>query len=209
MSRSPAERTGRGRQAEARRNDACVLDAARVVFAAQGPDAPMSAVAAEAGVGMGSLYRRFATKDELLEHLFRTSLDQQIAAASAALAETDPWAAVETYVCTCVQLRVGVFSAFAGKVPVSAQTTQVSMQAHRMLGEVIARAQAAGVLRPDAGAVDVFQLIELFSRRQIGDDATRLIALMLEGLRFPGHRELPGDTPTWSVYGARWNEVTT
>jgi AcrR family transcriptional regulator len=205
MSRSPAERTGRGRQAEARRNDAGVLDAARVVFAAQGPDAPMSAVAAEAGVGMGSLYRRFATKDELLEHLFMTSLEQQIAAASAALADADPWAGVETYVRTCVQLRVGVFSSFAGKVPVSEQTMQASKQAHRLLDKVIARAHAAGLLRPDAGAVDVYQLIELFSRRRIGDDAPRLVAVMLAGLRFPGYGELPGDRPAWSGYGARWN----
>ncbi|HJZ28613.1 MAG TPA: helix-turn-helix domain-containing protein, partial [Streptosporangiaceae bacterium] len=51
-----------GRQAEARRNDLVVLEAARDVFSAQGADAPVSAVADRAGVGIGTLYRRFGSK---------------------------------------------------------------------------------------------------------------------------------------------------
>src|SRR5216683_12372 len=85
-------RSARGRQAEARRNDQAVLDAARLVFAVHGPDAAVSAVASAAGVGMGSLYRRYTSKEHLLQQLCLDSLAQQIAAAEAALAGGDaPW----------------------------------------------------------------------------------------------------------------------
>src|SRR2546423_12608043 len=74
----------RGRQAEARRNDRAVLDAAREGFAVHGPDASVAQVAAQAGVGMGSLYRRYPTKEALLQHLCRTSMLQQVTVAEQA-----------------------------------------------------------------------------------------------------------------------------
>src|SRR5260370_12102862 len=58
-----------GRQAQARRNDLAVLEAARDVFSVQGADAPISAVAERAGVGMGTLYRRYGSNAELLRPL--------------------------------------------------------------------------------------------------------------------------------------------
>ncbi len=68
-SRSLSPQSVHGRQAEARRNDLAVLDAARDVFSAQGAGAPISAVAERAGVGMGTLYRRYGSKTELLQRL--------------------------------------------------------------------------------------------------------------------------------------------
>src|SRR5882757_10663567 len=101
----PPPRT-RGRQAEARRNDRAVLDAAREVFAVHGPGASVAQVAAEAGVGIGSLYRRYPTKEALLQHLCQASMDQQVAAAEEALARgTDPtgsWEALTGFVRECV-----------------------------------------------------------------------------------------------------------
>src|ERR1700722_4204909 len=70
----------RGRQQEAARNDRRVLDAAREVFATQGWDAPVSAVAERAGVGMGSLYRRYGSKTELLQRLCVVAMEQNIGA---------------------------------------------------------------------------------------------------------------------------------
>jgi len=69
-----------GRQAEARRNDLVVLEAARDVFTALGADAPISAVAERAGVGMGTLYRRYGSKTELLQHLCVLAMDRRSAA---------------------------------------------------------------------------------------------------------------------------------
>src|SRR5277367_3216513 len=86
----------RGRQQEAARNDRKVLDAAREVFATQGWDAPVSAVAERAGVGMGSLYRRYGSKTELLQRLCVLAMEQNIAAAEQSLAMDDPWDALSS-----------------------------------------------------------------------------------------------------------------
>ena len=86
--RSLRPQSVRGRQAEARRNDLVVLEAARDVFTAQGAGAPVSAVAGRAGVGMGTLYRRYGSKTELLQRLcvLRISAVVSICPASAASA---------------------------------------------------------------------------------------------------------------------------
>lgn len=202
------ERRGRGRQAEARRNDDAVLEAARIVFATQGPDAPMSAVAAQAGVGMGSLYRRFATKAEMLNFLCEASLRQQIEIAEAALSLPDPLAALGLYVTGCVEHRVGVFTLLAGEIIPAAQTRALALEAHGLLERIVTRARGAGVLRPDVGGVDIYRLVELFSRRSFGDPAAdqRLVVLVLDGLRAPGRTALPGDQPTWAEYARPWQD---
>src|SRR5215471_7372487 len=93
---SPLSR--RGRQAEARRNDLAVLDAARDVFTVHGADAPISAVAERAGVGMGTLYRRYGSKTELLQRLCVLAMEQALDAAGEALAASDPWAGLSGYI---------------------------------------------------------------------------------------------------------------
>ncbi|HLK01838.1 MAG TPA: helix-turn-helix domain-containing protein [Streptosporangiaceae bacterium] len=200
------ERRGRGRQAEARRNDDAVLEAARIVFATQGPDAPMSAVAAQAGVGMGSLYRRFAAKAEMLDFLCEASLRQQVEIAEAALALADPLGSLTSYVTGCVDLRVGVLTLLAGEVTPSAGTRALALEAHSLLERIVTRAQGAGALRADVGGVDIYRLVELFSRRSFADPAAhqRLVALALDGMRAPGRTALPGDEPTWADYARQW-----
>src|SRR5215218_11248549 len=82
-----------GRQAEAARNDQRILEAARAVFTAD-PTAPISAVAERAGVGISALYRRYRSKEELLQQLSGDGLRRYIAEAEVALAdEGDRWAA--------------------------------------------------------------------------------------------------------------------
>src|ERR671913_1483192 len=86
-----------GRQAEARRNDRLILEAAREVFVAD-PDAPISAVAKRAGVGIGALYRRYPSKEELLRRVCAEGLQRYIPEAEAAQADqNDPWAAFASF----------------------------------------------------------------------------------------------------------------
>src|SRR6266852_930355 len=101
----PARR--RGRYAEGERNDRLVLDAAREVVAALGAEAPVSAIAQRAGVGMGTLYRRYGSKTELLQRLCVLAMDQALAAAGEALGASDPWEGLTGYVRACVELRSG------------------------------------------------------------------------------------------------------
>src|SRR5918999_2398865 len=80
-----------GRRAQAARNDARILEAAREVFVAD-PEAPIAAVADRAGVGIGALYRRYPSKEELLRRLCAEGLRRYIAEAEAALDnQGDPW----------------------------------------------------------------------------------------------------------------------
>src|SRR5215207_5147896 len=80
-----------GRRAEAARNDARILDAAREVFVAD-PGAPIAAVAERAGVGVASLYRRYPSKEHLLQRLFIESNRRGLAETEEALADDgDPW----------------------------------------------------------------------------------------------------------------------
>src|SRR5918999_1405089 len=87
----------RGRQAEAARNDERILEAARAVFLAD-PGAPVAAVAERAGVGIGALYRRYRSKDELLQRLAADGLGRYLAELEIALADDgDPWEAFAAF----------------------------------------------------------------------------------------------------------------
>jgi len=183
-----------------------VLDAARLVFAVHGPDAPVSAVAAEAGVGMGSLYRRYASKDELLRHLCQASMEQQVTIAERALASGgEPWDALSGFIRTCVAARVGAFASVAGTIPVTAGMRATAQRAHELLERLVSRAREAGAVRRDIGSVDIHQFIELFSRRVPGDaGCQRLLAIGLDGLRCPPAEPLPGSPASWNSYARRW-----
>jgi AcrR family transcriptional regulator len=201
-------RSRKGRQAEARRNDQSVLDAARLVFAVHGPDAAVSAVAARAGVGIGGLYRRYASKDELLQQLCRDSMAQQIAAAETALVSDEgPWDALAGFIRACVSFRAGALSVIAGTIPVTEEMIAEAQRAHELLELLVTRARQAGALRPDVESVDLNQLIELFSRRRPDEESAyrRLLALALDGLRTSGTEPLPGAALTWESYARRWS----
>jgi AcrR family transcriptional regulator len=205
--------SGHGRQAEARRNDLVVLEAARDVFAAQGADAPISAVAERAGVGMGTLYRRYGSKTELLQRLCVLAMDQALVAADDALAAGDPWDGLCGYVTACVELRSGALAALAGQVETTAEMRGTARRSMERLAEIVARAQAGGRLRADVTALDISWLIEQFSRRppdrlDPGEERnvrSRLLAIALDGLRARPGQALPGRPPSRRRYVNRWS----
>jgi AcrR family transcriptional regulator len=228
----PGRERRRGRQAEAERNDRLVLDAARQVFAEQGPDAPVSAVAQRAGVGMGSLYRRYGSKADLLRHLCLLAMRQTIEAAEDGLAESDPWAGLVGYVRACVGFGSGSLGALAGTIESTPEMWQTSKRSRELLGALLTRAQQAGAVRPDLTVLDVAWLIELFGRHgptwpappapsspapasaasveaSGGAVKNRLLAIALAGLRPAPADPLPGPAPTPDLYEQRWSTRTT
>jgi AcrR family transcriptional regulator len=201
----------RGRYAEAARNDRRILDAAREVFTREGFDAPVAAVAARAGVGIGSLYRRYGTKEELLQRLCVLAMEQSIAAAEQAAAMPDPWAALTAYVRACVGFGAGVFAPAADLIATTPEMWSTARRSRGLADSIVARAHTAGVLRADATALDIAVLIGWLGRYAPASDdpeepnaRDRLLALALAGLR-PGSPEpLPGHPPPASWYYARW-----
>jgi AcrR family transcriptional regulator len=202
-----------GRQAEARRNDLAVLEAARDVFGTRGADAPISAVAERAGVGMGTLYRRYGSKAELLQHLCVLAMEQALDAADEALRADDPWAGLTGYVRACVELRSGALASLAGQVETTAEMRRVARRGMTRVAEVVARAHHDGSLRADVMPLDITWLIEQFSRRapdpvdpdEESNARSRLVAIALDGLRAAPAEALPGRPPSRARYVNRWS----
>jgi len=228
MFRSLNPDSAHGRQAEARRNDRAVLNAARDVFSAQGADAPISAVAERAGVGVGTLYRRYGSKTELLQRMCVLAMEQGMEAAGEALQADDPWAGLCGYIRACVEMRSGALGSLAGQIEMTDEMLSTARRGMTLAGEVVARAHRAGSLRADVTALDIALLIESFSRRAPGASVSavpqdpdapaepaeadeernaqaRLLTVAFDGLRAPGATPLPGRAPSVSRYTGRWS----
>lgn len=207
--------THRGRQAEAERNDRLVLGAARTVVARYGPEASVAAIAEQAGVGMGSLYRRYGSKADLLRHLCTLAMQDTIQAAEGALSEADPWTGLAGYIEACVAQRTGALGALAGSMQTTQEMWAISERSRALLDKLIRRARNAGVLRADVTALDIAWLIEALGRSGPSAPAAadeiirrRLTAIAIDGLR-PGttgrdRTELATPPPSSAHYERRW-----
>ena len=209
MARDPARL--RGRQAQAAHNDELILQAAREVFLAD-PEAPVSAVAARAGVGIGALYHRYASKEDLLRTLCRDGQLIYLAEARRALeGGGDAWAAFTGFLRRIVAASThGLTVRLAGTFEPTAEQMALAEQMRVLGTELFERARASGQLRPDITWLDVEYLMELLARVQLGDASRtaelrqRHLAVILDGLRSTGHTPLPGNPPTWPEQTERW-----
>jgi AcrR family transcriptional regulator len=180
-------------RADAARNRAKVLDAARAAFAEHGTDAQMEEIARRAGVGVGTVYRHFPTKQALAEALVEERFKRTIAYTTELLEEPDPWLAIvksfEFCATTQEQNRgwAGVLAGIAGgsgaMQPAEHQLGQLLANTERMLD----RARAAGAIRPDLEPADMPPLYcGLAAVVQAGvADWRRYLELLLAGLRAP------------------------
>ncbi|MFD1936797.1 MULTISPECIES: TetR/AcrR family transcriptional regulator [Nonomuraea] len=217
----PEHRRRAPRQAEAERNDRALLQAAREVLAADGVHASVAAIAARAGVGIGSLYRRYRTKEELFQRLSELSLDNWNNAAAQGLAADDPWEGLTGFITECIEFGQGSLAPIAGTIEISAQMRAKSERSDALLAALVARAHEAGVLRPDVTPVDVSLLIEQHGtspvleqlRKQGRKDLieaavqarTRIVAIALDGLRAVHTEPLPGHPPSERLFTERWD----
>ncbi|GAA2747058.1 helix-turn-helix domain-containing protein [Kitasatospora cinereorecta] len=179
-------------RADAARNRARLLEVATEVFTTRGVDAPTEDIARAAGVGVGTLFRHFLTKEALLEAVMVRRLES-IAAGTARLAAAGEPADAFFDAFRLVVDRSAGKDAFtralaaAGRNPHAAlRETSAAIRAH--LGELLAGAQDAGAVRPD---LDLPELIALLvgansALEQLGADPAareRILAVVLDGLR--------------------------
>jgi AcrR family transcriptional regulator len=201
-----------GRRAQARRNDPLIRQAARDVFTAH-PDAPMSAVAARAGVGIGALYRRYASKEDLLREVARDGLGQYLDEAERAVADDgDPWLAFVTFMDRLLDAQtVAITMNLAGTFTPDDELVAMSMRAAELNETIVARTKAAGSLRPDVVVDDLSLILEQVSSIRLGDARRthelrrRYLALFLDGLRAEGAEPLPGPPPAPHELASRWS----
>jgi AcrR family transcriptional regulator len=212
--KEPTPRPLSGRRAQAARNDELILHAARSVFVSD-PDAPISAVAERAGVGIGALYRRYGSKEELLRQLSGDGLRRYIAEAEAALADDgDPWAAFVGFMRRIVDADTHSLTLrLAGTFTPTEELARDASTAMELNVQLLERTKAAGALRPDLDVNDLTFLFEQVASIRLGDEARtsqlrhRYLTLLLDALRTPSPGALPGPPPTWEEIGSRWNRV--
>lgn len=200
-----------GRRAQAARNDGVILEAARAVFTST-PDAPISAVAERAGVGIGALYRRYRSKDELLQRLSLETLGRYLDAADRALAsETPPWDAFAEFMQSCVEAGSGALSIrLAGTYTITPEIVAAATTAHQTTQALLDRLRAAGVIRREIEVGDISLLLEQLQAVRINDPGRtavlrqRYLAVMLDGLRAGNKTDLPGPAPDWTEIGRRY-----
>jgi AcrR family transcriptional regulator len=175
-------------RADARRNYELLVAAAKEVFAAQGGGASMDAVAKQAGVGVGTLYRHFPRRIDLVEAVYRTDVDQLVARADE-VRELEPWPAVVAWLESFVayaQAKRTFLSELHEAFEKNPQLKVASRERiEEAVGSVLERAQSAHVVRDDVDGADVMQLLGsmCMSATLTGDQLGRLLVVIEDGLR--------------------------
>src|SRR4051812_22811598 len=158
-----------GRQAEASRNDERVLAAARAVLTAA-PDASMADIARRAGVGIGTLYRRYPSKEALVLHLCQDGMERLEAVARAALErEGEAW--FEEFMRDGLEAGAGSLGpALAGTFTPTEEVLAAARRLHAAMAAVISRAHDAGALREDVTQEDVNLIFEQLRAVRLGSE---------------------------------------
>jgi AcrR family transcriptional regulator len=164
---STPQGTTRAMRSDARRNRDALLCAARRAFAEHGLDAPLEQVARQAGVAIGTLYRHFPTRVELVQEIFAAKLRAWLEAAEKAVAMDDAWAGFCLYVETMCELQAGDrgFNDLASmRLPSSERIDRAQRRIAQLGVEIVARAQRQGSLRADVVHEDLAFVIWSHSR---------------------------------------------
>lgn len=190
----PEEQAPRKLRSDAARNRARLLDVAYEAFAAEGLAVPIDEIARRAGVGAGTVYRHFPTKEALFQAIVTNRMEQLVEHAHTLTDERGPGDALFAFLATMVAEGAkdqGLVDALAG---VGVDFTQVAKGVEQRfmdaLGGLLARAQQAGAVRSDVDVRDVKTLLVgcQAMQRYSGDaDITeRLLAIIRDGLTVPG-----------------------
>lgn len=177
----------RPRRADARRNEQKLVEAAREVFAKYGSDTSMEAIAKQAGVGVGTLYRHFPKRVDIVEALYKNDVDVLVTEADGAMTKADAWDglaglldAYVRYSLTKKTLLGELHDAFAKHPELKLECRERIVEA---LSKVLGRAQQAGVARDDVNADDLMSLLWAVCPNSTEAQIRRVLALVLDGLR--------------------------
>jgi AcrR family transcriptional regulator len=179
-------------RADAARNRAAIVEAARDVFVEQGLDAPLDEIARRAGTGNATLYRRFPTRGDLIAAVFAARLAEHLDAVEAALADPDPWHGFASYVKAVGAMQArdrGIADLVTMDVSTAPDIGRLQARAFDGLVRLVERARSAGVLRADFTTEDIVILLManagLVERAHgvTADASARLIHVLLDGFR--------------------------
>ena len=199
-----AHQAPRRLRADAARNRAAIVAVARDVFAEQGLEAPLEAIAARAGVGIATLYRRFPTREKLVAAALTEKVAEYAEAAEQALAATDPWDGFAGFVHRICELQAGdrgLSDLLSMTLSADEQVEQLRRTANDRVVALIERAKAGGALREDFAGEDLALLmigtaaVMHVTRTDAPGAWRRFVALALDAFRCQDSPSLP-DPPT-------------
>ena len=178
-------------RADAQRNRAKILDAAEAVFAAQGIDVPIDVIAETAGVGVGTVYRHFPTKERLFESIMVERVMSIVREGRSRLDTQDPHVAFFDFVryfVAEVQLKRDLMSAFeTAGVDMELIAATAKQELNNVVDDLFAAAQRAGSARSDVSGPTVFSLIgaTCMAAKNLEPNATidGMLTVLFDGLR--------------------------
>jgi AcrR family transcriptional regulator len=189
MKESATPKPGRKPRSDAQRNRERILEVAKQVFTRRGADASMGEIARRAKIGPGTLYRHFATRDELLATVYITEVEKLAAAQKKLSAELPPIEALRAWLLVFIdyiaakKIIAPALNAMAGGPSrVFQQSAQIMEEAANALA---GRAVASGDLRPDVDPIDLMRAIYGLSTGGSADDwpakARKFVDILLQG----------------------------
>ena len=179
----------RALRADAARNRDAIVAVARDVFAEQGLEAPLEAIAARAGVGIATLYRRFPTREKLIAAALVDKVAEYVDAARQALTVPDPWAGFAGWVERICELQAddrGLSDLLSMTLPTDDRIEQLRKIANQRVARLVARAKATGQLRQEFVAEDLLVLLVAnasvvhVTRQDAPEAWRRFVGLMLD-----------------------------
>jgi AcrR family transcriptional regulator len=193
-----ADEPRRALRKDAERNRQRVLEAARELFAAKGLETTLNDVAHHANVGVGTVYRRFATKEELVGAIFEDGIDQIAALAEAALQHENSWDGFAWFVeqlCELTATDRGLREMAYSKAYSGCGVEASRLRIDPLVSKLVERARADGYLRPDVAPTDI-PIVGLLAGT-VSEWAghveshlwRRYVALLLDGMRYCEHQK--------------------
>lgn len=185
------KRISRKPRADALHNRDRLLEAARAVFSAGGSDASLEAVARTAGVGIGTLYRHFPTREALFEAVYRHEVGQLADLAERLKKQTPPIEALRQWMRSVVKFvatKKGMSAALALAIAKDSELVSYSSdRLARSIGVLLEQAVAAGEIRSDVSAEDLLRAIVgmcyAYDQRGWEKNVLRLMDIFVDGLR--------------------------
>lgn len=197
----PRDRTDRRVRADARRNIDALLQAAMAVFATSGVDAPVREIAEKAGVGIGTIYRHFPQRSDLIVAVFRHEVDACADAAAVLATEYEPGEAlarwIQRYVDFIAAKRGLAAALHSGNPAYDTLPAYFEKRLRPAFQSLLDTASAAGAIRPDVEPNDLlWALASLCTPSYDGtcEHAQRMVALLIDGLRYGANPST--NTPT-------------
>jgi AcrR family transcriptional regulator len=199
---------------DAARNRERILNAARELFAERGLGVTLNDIAHHAGVGVGTVYRRFPDKAQLVDALFEQRVDDLVGLMTAAVGDPDPWRGLAGFLERSLELQaddLALKDLLLGAPGQPARIARIRSQLMPRAAQLVQRLHEAGELRPGIAPQD-FAIVQLMIGAviDVSHDAApelwrRYLAILLDGLR--AHPGKPGRLPAPPVPPDRLDEV--